>query len=60
MINHSYNHYNESGATLGVGLINLAATGLTLVFISFLIGVNQQFWNFLKDIFNELYNRITT
>ncbi len=45
--------------TLGVGLVNLAATALVLVFLGFLVGVNQQLISFLHEIFNEVYNRLT-
>jgi tetratricopeptide (TPR) repeat protein len=45
--------------TCGVGLVNLAATALVLVFLGFLIGVNQQLIGFLNEIFNEVYTRLT-
>lgn len=45
--------------SLGVGLVNLAATGLFLVFLGFIVAVNQQMGSFLTEIFKEIYNRLT-
>lgn len=45
--------------TLGVGFVNLAASALFLIFIGFMIGVNQQLVSFLTDIYKEIYNRLT-
>jgi tetratricopeptide (TPR) repeat protein len=44
---------------LGVGLINLASTALFIVFLSFMMGVNQQLISFLTDVYKEIYNRFT-
>jgi hypothetical protein len=45
--------------TLGVGLINVAATTLFIVFLGFMMGVNQQLISFLTDVYKEIYNRFT-
>lgn len=45
--------------TLGVGLIILAATSLLIMFLGFMMGVNQQLISFLTDIYKEIYNRFT-
>lgn len=43
---------------LGVGLIDLAASGLVLLFIGFLVGVNQQFVSFLSELTQEIFTRL--
>lgn len=45
--------------TMGVGLIILAATFLFIVFLGFMMGVNQQLFSFLTDVYKEIYNRFT-
>lgn len=44
---------------LAIGLVNLAASGLVLLFIGFLVGVNQQLASFLSELTHELYTRLT-
>jgi hypothetical protein len=44
---------------MGVGLIILAATFLFIVFLGFMMGVNQQLVSFLTDVYKEIYNRFT-
>jgi hypothetical protein len=46
--------------TLGVGLLTLGSAVLFLVFLSFMMGVNQQLFSFLTDVYKEIYNRLTT
>lgn len=43
---------------LGVGLVNLAASGLALLFIGFLLGVNQQLASFLTELIYEVWTRL--
>lgn len=43
---------------LGVGLLNLAATGLVLLFVVFLIGLNRQLISFCYDLIYEIYTRL--
>ncbi len=45
--------------SLGVGLVNLAATALFLVFLGFIVAINQQIGSFITEVFKEIYNRFT-
>ncbi len=48
----------SQGKALGVGLLNLAATGLVLLFVIFLIGLNRQLISFCYDLIYEIYTRL--
>lgn len=45
------------GKALGIGLLNVGATVMVLCFFGFLIGINQQIYGFLNDIYREVYTR---
>ncbi len=48
----------SQGKALSVGLLNLAATGLVLLFVIFLIGLNRQLISFCYDLIYEIYTRL--
>ena len=44
----------------GIGLANIGVSLLILCFLAFVVGINQQLYGFLSDLYNEVYNRLTT
>lgn len=44
---------------LGVGLIIVSSAFLFIVFLGFMMGVNEQLFSFLTDVYKEIYNRFT-
>jgi sugar lactone lactonase YvrE len=45
---------------LGVGFLDLSVSGLVLLFIIFLLGVNQQLIGFCYDLIYEIYTRLVS
>lgn len=45
------------GKAFGLGCVNLAVSGLVLIFIGFLSGINYHLINFITDLVNELLTR---
>lgn len=43
---------------VGITLLNILTATLIIGFLGFLVGVNQQIAGFVKDVFNEIYNRV--
>lgn len=48
------------GKALGIGMLNLGATTMILCFLGFLVGINQQVFSFIQDVYREVYNRIVS